>query len=163
MALTTDKIKVGDKFYNPNNYCETRKDFGLLTCTKVEVKPTKFQTNVADWGGYQPKPKYINRNTLIIHYVNIHGETGEISYWEDSFNPVFANSQEEVIDNICKERLGDTYTEVMRTIRKEYGDIFTLTHRISDTKTRVQANKIINLMDNLRNEISYFMDNLRDE
>lgn len=155
MALTTDKIKVGDKFYNPHNYCETSKEFGLLTCTKVEVKPTKFQTNVADWGAYQPKPHYKNRNTLIVHYVNIHGETGEIHYWEDEFKPVFANSQEEVIDRICKERLGYAYTEVNRAIRKEYGDIFTLTHRLTDTKARVQANKIITLMCNLRDEIRY--------
>ena len=151
--LTTDKIKVGDKFYNPHNYCETHKEFGLLTCTKVEVKPTKFQTNVADWGAYQPKPEYENRNALIIHYVNTHGETGEIHYWEDEFKPTFANSQEEVINNICKERLGYAYTEVNRAIRKEYGDIFTLTHRLSDTKARAQADKIITLMENLRDEI----------
>ena len=153
MALTTDKIKVGDKFFIPHICLETCKEFGLLEVTKVEVEPTKFQTNVSDWGGYQPKPKYINRNTLIVHYVNIKGEKGELRFWEDEFKPNFANSQEEVVDHICKERLSRCYNQLMSTIRKEYGDIFSLTNRLSKPADKIQAKKIVTLLDNLRTEI----------
>ena len=153
MALTTDKIKVGDKFYCPNVLNEHCSHFGLLTCTKVVVKVDKFCTNPCDWGGYHQKEKYIDRNTVEVHYVNRHGEKGVLRYWEDEFKPTFANSQEEVVDALCKKELSNRYSHLRTEIRKEYGDIFSLTSKISNPADKIQAKKIFNLLDNLRVEL----------
>lgn len=153
MAITTDKIKVGDKFYCPNVLNEHCDNFGLLTCTKVEVKEDKFCTNPVELGCYAVKEHYIKRNTLVVHYVNQHGKKGVLRYWEDEFKPNFANSQEEVVDKLCKDRLSYCYAHLRIAIRREYGDIFSLTNKISNPADKIQAKKIVNLLDNLRTEL----------
>ena len=152
MANTTNKLKVGDKFYFPEVLNEHREDYGLLTCTKVEVKPDKFCTNPVELGCAGIKERYVKRNRLVVHYINQHGKQGVFSCWED-FEPTFANTQEEVVDRLCKERLSRCYGNLRSAIRKEYGDIFSLTNRLSAGADKIQAKKILTLLDNLREEI----------
>lgn len=157
MALTTDKIKVGDKFYLDNILNPKCDEYGLLTCVKVEVKPDKFCTNPVDYGSwYAHKEHYIDRPSIEITYKNSKGKTGVISFWEDEFKPKFADSQEQVEDIANKELLETRYQFVKQEIRKQYGDIFSLTKVLHDTATKIQAQKILNLMDNLRDEINAF-------
>ena len=157
MALTTDKIKVGDKFYLENILNPKCDEYGLLTCLKVEVKPSKFCTNPVDYGSwYGHKEHYIDRPSVKVTYKNSKGKTGVISFWEDEFNPKFADSQEQVEDIANKDLLKTHYLFVRQEIRKQYGDIFSLTRALHDTATKIQAQKILNLMDNLRNEINIF-------
>ena len=157
MALTTDKIKVGDKFYLDSILNPKCDEYGLLTCLKVEVKPDKFCTNPVDYGSwYAHKEHYIDRPSVKVTYKNSKGNTGVISFWEDEFEPKFANSQEQVEDIANKELLETHYQFVKQEIRKQYGDIFSLTKVLHDTATKIQAQKILNLMDNLRDEINAF-------
>ena len=156
MALTTDKIKVGDKFYCPNVLNPNCDHYGILVCTKVNVKKDKFCTNPQDWGGYTHKEDYIDRLTVEVHYKNAKGKTGVLRYWEDEFEPCFADSAEQVEDIKIKERLERCYTSIKQEIRKNYGDTFSLTKALHDNATKIQAQKILNLMDNLRYEINAF-------
>ena len=155
MALTTDKIKIGDKFYFPNVLNECSDEYGLLTCVKVEVKPEKFQTNVRDWGGYQPKPQYENRNEVIICFVNKYGKYGEIRFWEDDMDDRFhfANTDAEVANALAKTSLNESYSHIKDVIKSEYAKVFINTHRLTNSVDKKQAEKIFALLDDLRLEI----------
>ena len=157
MALTTDKIKVGDKFYLENILNPKCDEYGILTCLKVEVKPDKFCTNPVDYGSwYGHKEHYIDRPSVKVTYKNSNGKTGVISFWEDEFNPKFADNQEQVEDIANKELLASRYLFIKQEIRKQYWDIFALTNRLHNDADKAHAKRIIDLLDGLRDEINNF-------